>query len=240
MMATNIIAVSKNIEEILIKWDKANPKKIKVIHHGFDFDYFKMVDEERVISLREKYGLVKQQRPIVGVIARYLEWKGIQYILPAFERLRSHYPSAHLILANAHGEYAPLLKQKLADLPKESYTEISFETDLAALYRLFDVYVHVPIDPYVEAFGQTYVEALLCRVPCVFTQSGISREFIDQNENALVVNFKDAHAIYNGLKSILGNETLQNRLRENGFKSVQGFSLDTHILALLNLYNRQE
>src|SRR5256885_4070776 len=42
--------------------------------------------------------------------------------------------------------------------------------------KLLDVFVHAPIAPQVEAFGQVYVEAMAAGVPSVITRAGIRSE----------------------------------------------------------------
>ncbi|MBL0097760.1 MAG: glycosyltransferase [Bacteroidetes bacterium] len=81
----------------------------------------------------------------------------MQYIIPAFERI---------------------LKSQPKKLPSDSYIKIEFERDLFSLYSIFDYFIHAPIDPSVEAFGQVYIEALAAGIPSIFTLSGIAPDFI--------------------------------------------------------------
>jgi glycosyltransferase involved in cell wall biosynthesis len=236
-LATDIVAISKNIEEILLNWDRASKNKLHLIHHGFDFNYFDHVDEDQIEVLKKKYALTNYS-PVVGVISRYTHYKGIQYIIPGFLELLKKYPRAHLVLANAKGDYQNEIKSILKTLPLGSYTEIPFESNLALLYKLFDIYVHVPIDKFSEAFGQTYVEALIAKVPSVFTLSGVAQEFITNNENALVVNFKSSTGIFESMNRLLSDESLRNNLIKTGRQSIEQFNMDSYILKLKNLYNK--
>lgn len=235
-LATDIIAISENVKNIVVQRDRAPSWKVHVVHHGFDILYFRDIDQSRVNIIRQKYKLTGY--PVVGVISRYLKLKGIQYIIPAFKKLLLEYPDAHLVLANAQGDYTDAVKELLSELPRTSYTEILFEQDLAALYKVFDVFVHVPVDQYAEAFGQTYIEALAAGVPSVFTLSGVAPEFIADENNALVVNYKDEAAILLSMKRILQNSGLRSNLIVNGEKSIRDkFSLQIMIDKLLNIYN---
>ncbi len=219
-LATDIIAISENVREILIEKENINPSKIHLIHHGFHLDLFSDVSTDRVDNLKEKYHISQNNSPVIGVIARQTHWKGIQYIVPAFQKLLKKYPQAHLILANATGDYKKEINLLLQELPKSAYTEISFEHDLPALYQLFDIYVHTPVDECCEAFGQTYVEALAAKIPSIFTLSGVAREFIRHEKNALVVPFQDSDSIYQSMVSLLENEQLCSMLKENGKEDV--------------------
>jgi glycosyltransferase involved in cell wall biosynthesis len=125
----------------------------------------------------------------------------------------------------------------LSRLPIDNYCEIAFEPDVFALYKLFDVYVHTPIDPELEAFGQTYVEALAAGVPSVFTLSGVAPEFIRHRRNALVVEFENSDLIYKAITELLSNEAMRKELISNGREDVKKmFSLKLLIERLERLY----
>tara|TARA_R110000850_G_scaffold20864_6_gene61821 strand:+ start:1932 stop:3047 length:1116 start_codon:yes stop_codon:yes gene_type:complete len=235
-MATCIVSPSLAVKEILLNLENVSPQKVSLIHHGFDIDYFDDVSPERIAALKEKYH-TKGHYPVVGVISRFTELKGIQYIIPAFERILKSHPTALLLLFNAKGDYETQIKSQLKCLPKSNYRMVSFENDLSAVYKLFDVFVQVSTDRNIEAFGQTYVEALAAGVPSVFTLSGIANEFIVDGENALVVPFKDAEAIYFSIKRILSEPDLREHLKQNGYQSVkENFGLEKMIHQLELLY----
>ena len=236
-LATDIIAVSENIEKILIKYDRAPETKIQILHHGFDLDYFLNVDDIRVNKLRIKYGINNLKFPVIGIIARYVKWKGIQFTIDAFKEVKMHFPHAHLVLANADGDNKNEIQSILSELPEETYTEIVFEQDLSALYKLFDIYVHVPTDNLAEAFGQTYVEALAAGIPSIFTLSGIANEFIIHEENALVVRYKNSQEIADAVRRILQHEDVRLKLIKNGRSSVNKFNLNDMLNRLVTLYD---
>ncbi len=236
--ATDIVAISENVRQVLIEMEHVLPQKITLIHHGFELKDFAQPSAESVARLHEKY-LFAKQGPVVGNISRYFELKGLQYVIPAFQKLLQTYPSAHLVLANATGNYTAEVKKLLAELPASSYTEIQFEEDLFALYQLFDIFVHVPVNPRIEAFGQTYVEALAAGIPSIFTLSGVATEFIKNGQNAWVVPFKDTAAIHTAMLNLLSDEDLRNRLIVNGRESVQSrFGLEQMMGKLENLYQK--
>jgi glycosyltransferase involved in cell wall biosynthesis len=236
-LATDIVAISENVENVLVEKEKVEKKKVHLIHHGFDLTKFSIVSQNEVEGLKLKYKINDVYYPIIGVISRYTKWKGIEYIIPAFKNILVKYPNAKLVLANANGsdkEYiSSLLKQ---EFNANQYLEIPFEPNLFALYQLFDVYVHVPINKEIEAFGQTYIEALASGIPSVFTLSGVASEFIEHHKNALVVDYENSNQIYNAIIELLTDKTLAKQLIENGKNSIQPFNLNLFIQKLENLY----
>lgn len=236
-MATDIVAISKNVHNVLTEWENVNKKKVKLIPHGFDLEIFDSPPLFEVEELKRKY-CVEGGYKVIGIVARYTWWKGYAYSIPAIGRIMKQYPNALLMIANANGNDRKAIKDLIKEhIPEDRLREIPFEPNLPALYKLFDYYVHVPFDATVEAFGQTYVEALAAGVPSVFTLSGIASEFIKDEYNALVVDFKNGEQIEIALKRMLNNESFCLKLIENGKSSVKTFSLKAFVQKLEELYS---
>jgi len=236
-LATRIVAISKNIDELLDKQGVPKSKRV-IIHHGFNLERFSNPDRQEVERIKNQYN-PDDLKPTIGVISRWLELKGIQYIIPAFEKLLKDYPNAQLSLfgASVNGDYSKEIKELLDRLPKKNIAVIPFESNVFDLYRLFDIYIHVPVNPSCEAFGQTYVEALAAGIPSIFTLSGIASEFVIDEENALVVPFKDSKAIYEAFIRLLNEPLLCENLINHGKQSMNLlFSFDTYIQNLQKLY----
>lgn len=234
--ATNIIAISGIVKDVLLSRENVAQSKVHLVHHGFDLQGFRQIDSKKVELMKQKYG-IGNKHPVIGVIARQTYWKGIQHIIPAFGKLLKQYPQAHLVLANAKGDYKAQIDALLAELPQGSFTEISFESDIYHLYQLFDVYVHTPINKDLEAFGQTYVEALAAGIPSVFSLSGVAPEFIKHEHNALVVPFEDSEAIQEQVLRLLQDQALAQKLVAQGQADVeQKFALNNMIEALKKIY----
>jgi len=222
-ISTRILVASGMVKDLMVEKEGVDADKIRVIHYGFQVQAFTDVDPGRVDALAGKYFGGRKPYPVVGVISRYLHLKGLQYIIPAFRMLLDRYPGARLMLANAKGPFASEVEKLLATLPAGSYITIPFEADIAALYRLFDVFVHAPIDGHSEAFGQIYIEALAAGIPSVFTLSGIAHDVIRHETNALVVDYCDAHAIFGAVTRILEDGELASRLVRHGKEVIRHF-----------------
>lgn len=236
-LSTHIIAISQMVAAVLVNKEAVPVQKVVLIQHGFQLKQFSEVASERVEEVAQRHGIPQQAFPKIGLVARYTHWKGIQYVIPAFKALLKQYPQAQLILANAHGDYQQQIKNLLKELPAGAFKEIVFEADIPALYKLMDVYVHVPIDDHSEAFGQTYVEALAAGVPAVFTLSGVAPEFVADGEHALLVPYKNEKAIEKAVKHLLENKDLRQKLIANGQAAVRPmFEFDAMIEKLIRLY----
>jgi glycosyltransferase involved in cell wall biosynthesis len=234
-MATTIIAISGIVKKILTEWEKVPEKKVRLIPHGFLLQEFCDVGGGRVERFKAR-SLIGDAYPVIGVISRFTEWKGVQHTVQAFTELVKQYPRALLLLLNAHGDYRESILEHLKSLPENSYRLVPFEKDVAAAYKAMDIFIHVPIDEHSEAFGQIYVEALAAGVPSIFTRSGIANAVEFNEANAIFVDYKNPDQIIAGVNYILNEEEETIRRVKAGKELSGSFSLQIYIQRLENLY----
>lgn len=235
-LATDIIAISPMVEKILIQWEGAEVSKVHYIPHGFLLESFSSVAADRINAIRNKYDF-EGRGPVVGVISRFTQLKGIQFIIPAFAQLLKQYPDAILLLFSAQGDYAQEINRQLEIIPNSNFRKIIYESDIAASFKSMDIFLHVPIDEQSEAFGQIYIEALAAGVPSIFTLSGIAPDFIRDKENALVVSYQNSNSIYEAMTELLLHPELREKLSVEGPQSVkEKFSLENMIVGIEELY----
>ncbi len=215
VLSTHIVSISQATDYALLTLEGVDKRKVVRIPHGFVFDDFADQGPVKAEAVRVKWG-IPVTAPRVGVVARHIAWKGIQYIIPAFKEFLKKHPDAVLILVNATGPYHKDILQMLSGVPKKNYCLIPFEEDMSSMFRLFDMYIHVPVDRYCEAFGQTYIEALACGVPSIFTRSGIADEFVVHNVHAQVVDYRNTESIGKAMEQLSLDKELRDRLSKSG------------------------
>jgi glycosyltransferase involved in cell wall biosynthesis len=237
-LSTAVIAPSEQARSALVEHDKIPPEKVVLIHHGFDLAALGSATDADALLMRRKYGL-GDDRPIVGVVARYERIKGVEHVILAFRRLLARYPRARLVLVNSRGRRAGPIRRLLGTIPQNRYTEIRFEEEMASLYKTFDVFIHAPIRRHLEGFGQVYVEAMAAGIPCVCSIAGVAAEFISDGNNAIVVNPGDSDHIYDGIIRVLEDADLRQRLVTNARHSIESrFGVGLMLRSLQDLYLR--
>lgn len=238
-LSTRIVAISKNVQNILIEKEHVSASKISLIHHGFDLNLYQNIDPKEVDILKSNYTLPEGQF-IFGVVSRYIDWKGINYIIAAFKEFHEANADSFLILMNARGPNKGSIKKALQELPQEAYLEVPFEKDMHVAYHLFDCFIHTPIDEEVEAFGQVYIEAMAAGVPSIVTLSGIARDYIINDKNALVVPYCNVEAIVHAMDLMKKEAPIRNRLAQQAIKDVEcRFSFSEMREKLIELYEHR-
>ncbi len=220
-LSTKIVATCENGRRVLNQLEGVPEEKIVKIPFGVRVEDFVVQDQKRLEKLRNKYQIGKADL-LVGAVSRSLEIKGLQYLIPAFQKFLSKEPGAVLVLAGSTvGSYRSEVRNLLLGLPQESYREVDFEQDMPAFYSVIDIFAHVPVNSSCEAFGQVYLEALAAGRASIFTLSGVAPEFIENSVNAVVVPFQDSASITSALDQLGSDSDLRMRLGQAGRERVR-------------------
>jgi len=118
---------------------------------------------------------VGENRPIIGMAARFAAEKGVEILLDALPAILQKYPKARVLFAGQHqnvlGEkaYAARLQPKIRAYEDSGHWQwlgVLNPTQMAAFYPNLNALV-VPSLNSTEAFGLVQIEAMLNGVPCV-------------------------------------------------------------------------
>jgi len=235
--STHIIAVSSIVKEVLTRQEYTPAEKVLVIPHGLPLQVLsENVNSDRIAEIRQKYG-IKKDCSVIGVISRFVEFKGIHYILPAFKKLLNHYPDTLLVLANAGGSYEKEINALIEEIPADNIIQIRFEPDAPALFKCFDVFVHTPVSSTLEAFGQVYIEAMAYEIPIICTKSGVACEVLEHKQNALICEYRDSDSIYDNLLLLLKDPALKKHITQSAKSDVNTFTFEKKIEKIAALYS---
>ncbi|MDC1125944.1 glycosyltransferase family 4 protein [Candidatus Pelagibacter sp.] len=238
LMSTHILVISEITKNLTISNTPSSKNKIKKIYHGFNFDYFNSLNQIKINLLRKKYN-INENIFVVGAISRLVDWKNVDKIIESFVLFNSKYNNSLLILANTkfNTKYSLKIKQKLNLIPKKNYRIIEFEEDLKHLYKIFDIFIHIPKLGDKEAFGQTFIESLLLKIPCIFSDTGVAKEFTNHLKNSYICNPNNKYSIFRGMEYLKNNKFKNKFIINNGYRFVKlNFGLKEHLQKLYKIY----
>jgi glycosyltransferase involved in cell wall biosynthesis len=227
-MSHKLIAISESTKSTLL--EEGVPKeKIVVIPNAIDLRKFKSRPMHSRYEVLTSFGL-NESDFVVGVISRFVEWKGIEYILQAFDQVTKVKSNARLILANVD-EKNDKLAQSLSRFEKGRVFVIETLIDVPSFYQSVDVFVHTPVALDAEPAGMVYLEALASEVPSIFTVSGLARQISNLDKYAWVVDFKDPVGIASALLEIS-----EGRQKEKiSLDALSPYDIETHTTSLRKL-----
>jgi len=205
-LATEIVAVSKLVQRILVEVEQVPKAKVCLIHNGIDLSLFKL--NNRIQTTIFDARLNGEFR--IGLVSRITSLKGIEYAASAFAKLHKEFPFAKFTVVGKFADAFIEVKKILNELPVSSYQLLESVPSIPKFLSELDVFVHVPIGPEDESFGLVYLEALAMNVNCIFTISGVLNELPDLEKYVSIVDYKSSDGIYKCLYNLISYEVGPN------------------------------
>lgn len=234
-LSTEIIATCAGVRRCLIELEGVDPDRIRVLEYRLDVSGFARVPETRIANVRSRHDL-PSQRPIVGMVSRFVWWKGVEYGVAAFAEILEDHPDAILVVAGGVGPHKDVAQPILDQIGTHHFRIIEHEQDIAALLHTFDVCLHLPVDPGVEAWGQVYVEVMAAGVPLVCTRSGIAVDHVVDGTDCLVADYRDVPSVTRAIRRLLSDPVLVEHIVRGGRTTASTFARTPDLNTLDFLY----
>lgn len=238
-IAKKVIAVADSANEYLKEHYHLTDKKMLSIYHGLKESEYENISAERVNRLKEQFNIHPEDF-VVGVVARYEFWKGHEFINKAAAILKQRGLSGIKILVwGSKGSYYETAMQQIKELGVEDIVMYKgYCDDPVALFRVFDVHLHVPINKYVENCGINIIEGMISACPQILTKSGYAWQSAVHLQNAWVVDYENAEAIADAIVSLKENPELAKKIGEQAKKdALATYGLKIKADKHIELYN---
>ena len=212
-----VIAVADSAKEYLNSHFRIKKNKLCTIYHGLKERDYENVNEKRVQKLRQQLR-INENDFVVGVISRYEFWKGHEFInkAAAILKQRNKHQNIKILIFGSKGSYYETAMKQIADLNIGDIVQFKgFVDDPVALFRLFNVHLHVPVNKYVENCGINIIEGMISEIPQILTRSGYAWQSAEHMRNAYVVDYENAEAIADAIEYMIRNKEVGERLAHN-------------------------
>ncbi|MFA4889125.1 MAG: glycosyltransferase family 4 protein [Candidatus Omnitrophota bacterium] len=212
-----VIAISSQVKEHLVNDFNLPEDKIRVIHNGIDAIRFRERRTENGEQRKRSLGL--DNGPLVGIIARLSEVKGHIYLIEAMSEVIKRVPEAQLLIVG-EGRIQKDLESLINRLGIGRKVKIipSVE-DTAGVLSIIDVFVMPSLQ---EGLGLGLMEAMACGCAVVATNVGGMKTLIQDGENGLLVEAKDAGGLAVKIIDLLTDAGKRASLGKNARDFISG------------------
>jgi glycosyltransferase involved in cell wall biosynthesis len=167
----------------------------------------------------------KTDGPSVVFVGRLRRYKGVDLLFDAFERLRRDVPDARLTVVG-DGPYRGVLEEYARKLRLgDSLVFTGFIPAEEKVSHLRSAWVSAFPSPK-EGWGLTVIESNACGTPVVASRSPGLVDSVRDGETGLLVPHGDRQALAEGLRHVLTEATLRERLSRQGVEWASRFEWD--------------
>ena len=225
-----LIVVSQFAKKEIIEILKIDLKKIEVVYLNINKKYFSLVDNKKLIK-----NFNYESKYILSVMS-CVRYHNIINLLKAYKKLTSNLDfdiKLVLVLQILDKSYFLEIEKFIKSNFKENqiviFSNLSSE-NLPNLYRYAELYVFTS---YCEVFGLTSLEAMSQKTPVVISNKSSLPEI---NGNAAIYfDPDDIDEIANSLKMILMDNTLRQKLIEEGIAQLEKYNSNDNIKKTISI-----
>ena len=216
-IATDLVVVSKQVQQVAIEQERIRPERITIITNGINTLPVTPLSEAEKVSLRQSLR-VGTSDLLLLTVARLQPQKGHTYLLDAIPRILQAVPQALFVFAG-DGPLCEELQAKAHALSVEHAVRfIGVYTEIPQLLQTADVFV---LPSLWEGLPVAMLEAMLAGIPVVASQVEGVEEVIQNDENGLLVPPGDPEALSRALIQLLQDRSAQEKLGAAGKATVE-------------------
>lgn len=203
-LATHVIAISNECMRYLIEKENIPASKVTMVHNGIPEDLFTNQDALVIKRLRERFG-THDRYPVIGTVARFIEWKGYRTIVASARSLVRQHPNA-IFLFCGQGPQEAEVRQWVVDAQLQHHVVFTGwveRAEMPSFFGLLDIYLHAAE---MEPFGLVYVEAMMNAVPVISTRTGAALDSIVDGTNGFLAHERTPQALARSIERSLASD----------------------------------
>ncbi len=219
-----LIAVSQSVAKDIIKYDKVNPSKIKIIYNGIPIENFNIDINKN--KARELFNL-PQNKIIIGTVGRLHPQKGHEYLIEGVSNLKNI-----SVAIAGDGELKNYLQKKATENKVELFLLGNLEqSKIPIFHKAIDIFCFPSLW---EGFGVAVIEAIASGLPVAASKISPLIEVLE--DSALYFLPKNPQSLRETLVTLINSEEIRKNLSLKAKKRAEIFSIKNIAQQYENLF----
>ena len=211
-LANSVITTAECIRRQIYKDLRVKKNNVHTIFTGISINS-DLPDRNVTRSLVCKKHGINENDFIIGIISVIRGWKGHRYIVQAFEKISSVFPSTLLIVGGGPG-YNSLAKYlKTSTFNQEKIKMVGHQDNTMEYYRTIDVCVLASYKN--EGVPQCGLRSMFAETPFIGSNIGGIPEIILDNKNGINFESKDVTGIVDAIRKLQASEETRREIIQN-------------------------
>jgi glycosyltransferase involved in cell wall biosynthesis len=221
------IAVSRNLSEQLATTFGLAPARVACV--GGDIDADRFAPSDRGARLRAQWS-IPADAPVVGLVSRLRESRGVPWMLDAAEEFLALVPNARLVICG-RGNYKEAMVERLASHPCRDrivYAGYVSGDDLLDAYNAFDVFLM--LRPGNDGACRAALEAMASGKPVIGGDVGAIHDLLCDGEVGWLVKVEDRRGLADAVVAALENLPEARRRGANARAAILAHHTETALI----------
>lgn len=236
-----VVGVSKFASDSIVNEGHVRADRVTYVHNAINpAGWDPTVDGSEV---RRELN-IPPQAPVIGIVARLIEWKGHAELIEALAGIKAEFPDVQLIAVGGEAAFAQGrsgYKQELVARARELGVEqnvifLDHRRDVPRLLAALDVFA---FPAWEEGFGLALLEAMAMERASVAWNNGGPQELVEHGRTGLLVEPKSVPALREALLTLLRDPALRRSMGKAAREAVLArFSPQVSSQRMAEIYRR--
>jgi glycosyltransferase involved in cell wall biosynthesis len=191
---------------------------------GIDYQKYYPPSIESINFIRNKFNLPEHYFLFIGTLEPR---KNLPFLLEVFYHLKDRHPELRLLLVGRLGWGRKIVDETINKLGLATQVRILGSVKDADLFSILRASEGLLFPSLYEGFGLPVIEAMACGVPVIASNTSSIPEAA--GEAAMLLSPTDKYAWSNAIVKIVSDDTLRQKMKEEGFR--QAMKFDWHNVA---------
>lgn len=205
----HIVTTGEALRRQLAEGNGFDASRITSVRTGIDLAAFRPMDRG---ECRRALGI--QDRPTLGIVATLRDWKGHDYLLDAWAKLRKSFRDWRLLVIGDGPQRARLETRARNEGLADSMRFVGNQDDVPGWLNALDLFTLPSFGD--EGVPQGIMQAMACGLAVVATPVGAIEEAVQRDRTGLIVPARDAAALAEALGRLMRDEALRRSMGEAG------------------------
>lgn len=227
------VAVSQRLMANICDQGLLNPDKTTVIYNGIDTSKYGLSSSG---ELRRCLGLA-EGAVLVGSLGNVRRAKAYDVLVKTCAKLTPDHPNVHFVIGG-HKDVRLMseLEALIVELDVEDRVHfLGFQQDCAMFLAEIDIFLLSSLS---EGFSISTIEAMASTLPVLVTRCGGPEEIVSHTVTGWMVEPADPEALAGGLRLLLGDKVVRERLATAGKEHVDlSFGIDRMLDGYSEVYH---
>ena len=224
-----VIATTPEQKKIMCEEYGISDEKIAIITPGFFPDKYRRMAENDLEKFIEKYKLPAR---FIFAAGRITPYKGYDLLIKAFKYVNQEVPEVKLVFAIGSHEPSEMEKRNKLSQLAESLglaDDVIFHGYVEELELFYNVAEVMVLPSTYEPFGMVAIEGMACGTSAVVTSRGGLRDFLVDEQDALIVDPLDTQALAETILKLLKDKRLRQEISRKGYEKAYSAFTWEHI-----------
>ncbi len=227
--------ITKRAETSFFGTSKLYDPNLKLSSRGNHFTIYNNLPPYIAIANTER--TFNGKNITIGVVSRLEPIKGMDLVVPAFERIHAANPTARLLVVG-DGSQRQLMEHQISNARLNKTIVFANQQPQHALQEYYDQIDILLMPSRSEGFGLTAIEGMARGCVLVAADTGGLPEVVKDGEVGLLHKYENAQDIADKVNGLLSNPEKMSLMSRKAMERVSLFSTNRYQSLIKDLYNK--